>query len=1027
MQGQALWGAVGVALCVAVGLLLPRPAHAQVTFRSASVAAPGTSITHVGAGAAAVRDSTNCGSISPPIPAGNVNDLLIALVIVREDGATISVSAGWTVLYSATYPGGRDFKVSMYYRVATGSDALSVTATNNCNSMAGRVSRFGNVDTAQPFLNVPIPGANVVMQDSNNIDTGTETTVDANAMLLVASFVRNNVTITEGAGWNVSFESVHNLNNRDLTLNLHYELQTTAGAKSISNWALNNTEDNIGIIFSLRPLPPAQPPPVTLTPPAGWTLVSRTDNTNSNANSLAVYIKVAGASEPATYTWGVSSSSGATGGIQSFAGVDISSPIDVQNGQTTASGLAHASPSVTTTVANAMLVTSHAFASAATWTSPSGMAQGFTASSIAAPNSVGISMQCNFVIQATAGTTGAKTATAGNDADVGNGHILALRPAVGAVPTPGAFNAFETGTGAGLVSGVIKTRIAGTAFSLDVVAIASGAQQAGFTDAVIVELLGNNALGVSLDAQNCPISFTLVQTVAPNATITGGRSTVSFAAVADSWRDVRVRVRWPTSSPTVTSCSTDNFAIRPETLASFAVSDTDWQTAGTGRALDDVTFGTVTHKAGRPLSVRATALNAAGTPAVTTNYTGAPTATLSACAGAACTATFGALTLTTTFVAGQLTSDVASYDNVGSFRLELVDASFASVDAADSSALEREIHSGTIDVGRFVPDHFAVSLNTPVLGTACGAFTYLGQAFNYTTGPVVTVTAQGFANNTISLYAGNWWRINNTSLTPNTQAARYSAAGSVALDVGALPGTNSDPAIAASGNGVGTLTFSSTGGIAFSRSTPVVPFDAEIALSIDVIDADSVAFAGNPAKFGDATAGNGIAFSAGKQIRFGRLRLQNAYGPDTVGLQVPLETQYWNALGPAFVRNADDSCTSLDREHITLSGYSLNLNACETAVNQATIAFSGGQGTLTLAAAGAGNTGTVLLTPNLAAASGMYCPSKGGTETPAVTANRAYLQGKWTGASWDENPTARATFGLYGSQPKNFIFFRENY
>jgi MSHA biogenesis protein MshQ len=249
----------------------------------------------------------------------------------------------------------------------------------------------------------------------------------------------------------------------------------------------------------------------------------------------------------------------------------------------------------------------------------------------------------------------------------------------------------------------------------------------------------------------------------------------------------------------------------------------------------------------------------------------------------------------------------------------------------------------------------------------------------------------------------------------------------VALDVGALPGTNSDPAIAASGNGVGTLTFSSTGGIAFSRSTPVVPFDAEIALSIDVIDADSVAFAGNPAKFGDATAGNGIAFSAGKQIRFGRLRLQNAYGPDTVGLQVPLETQYWNALGPAFVRNADDSCTSLDREHITLSGYSLNLNACETAVNQATIAFSGGQGTLTLAAAGAGNTGTVLLTPNLAAASGMYCPSKGGTETPAVTANRAYLQGKWTGASWDENPTARATFGLYGSQPKNFIFFRENY
>jgi len=54
-------------------------------------------------------------------------------------------------------------------------------------------------------------------------------------------------------------------------------------------------------------------------------------------------------------------------------------------------------------------------------------------------------------------------------------------------------------------------------------------------------------------------------------------------------------------------------------------------------------------------------------------------------------------------------------------------------------------------------------------------------------------------------------------------------------------------------------------------------------------DADGVAFAGNPAKFGDATAGNGIAFSAGKAQRFGRLRLQNAYGPDALALRVPVE------------------------------------------------------------------------------------------------------------------------------------------
>src|SRR3990172_7416901 len=93
----------------------------------------------------------------------------------------------------------------------------------------------------------------------------------------------------------------------------------------------------------------------TITPPTGWTLVRKTDNAAANANSLAVYYKVATASEPANYTWSFSASTGSVGGIQSFYNVDTSSPIDVENGQTTPSGTAHATPNVTTTVANAML------------------------------------------------------------------------------------------------------------------------------------------------------------------------------------------------------------------------------------------------------------------------------------------------------------------------------------------------------------------------------------------------------------------------------------------------------------------------------------------------------------------------------------------------------------------------------------------------------------------------------------------------------------------------------------------------
>ena len=103
------------------------------------------------------------------------------------------------------------------------------------------------------------------------------------------------------------------------------------------------------------------------------------------------------------------------------------------------------------------------------------------------------------------------------------------------IVTPGSFNAFDTSTAPGSINGAIRTKVAGSAFGLDVVAVQGGMQQAGFNDAVIVELLGNNTLGASLDAQNCPTSSTPVQTVAPNPTITGGRSTVNFAAVANSW------------------------------------------------------------------------------------------------------------------------------------------------------------------------------------------------------------------------------------------------------------------------------------------------------------------------------------------------------------------------------------------------------------------------------------------------------------------------------------------------------------
>src|SRR5207247_5544398 len=79
------------------------------------------------------------------------------------------------------------------------------------------------------------------------------------------------------------------------------------------------------------------PSTVTITPPAGWTLVRRTDNASGTSNSLAVYKLLAGAAEPASYSWTFSpSNTGAAGGIMAFSGADP--VLETDSGVNTASG-----------------------------------------------------------------------------------------------------------------------------------------------------------------------------------------------------------------------------------------------------------------------------------------------------------------------------------------------------------------------------------------------------------------------------------------------------------------------------------------------------------------------------------------------------------------------------------------------------------------------------------------------------------------------------------------------------------------
>jgi hypothetical protein len=83
-----------------------------------------------------------------------------------------------------------------------------------------------------------------------------------------------------------------------------------------------------------------------------------------------------------------------------------------------------------------------------------------------------------------------------------------------------------------------------------------------------------------------------------------------------------------------------------------------------------------------------------------------------------------------------------------------------------------------------------------------------------------------------------------------------------------------------------------------------------------------------------------------------------------------------------------------------------------------------GRTTFQLAAPGGSINGSVTLTANLAAVpSGNTCIAVGGAPAAATTANRPYLQG---GAAFNQNPAARATFGVRrGSE--ELIHNRENF
>jgi len=105
------------------------------------------------------------------------------------------------------------------------------------------------------------------------------------------------------------------------------------------------------------------------TTPAGWTQHS---SNGAGGEAQYSYRRIAGASEPATYTVNFSAATTIAAWEGSYIGVDTTTPSDVQSGTST-NGTTHTTNGITTTVSNDLIVVSYAIIANAAFTTPSGM------------------------------------------------------------------------------------------------------------------------------------------------------------------------------------------------------------------------------------------------------------------------------------------------------------------------------------------------------------------------------------------------------------------------------------------------------------------------------------------------------------------------------------------------------------------------------------------------------------------------------------------------------------------------------
>lgn len=303
------------------------------------------------------------------------------------------------------------------------------------------------------------------------------------------------------------------------------------------------------------------------------------------------------------------------------------------------------------------------------------------------------------------------------------------------------------------------------------------------------------------------------------------------------------------------------------------------------------------------------------------------------------------------------------------------------------------------NVGRFIPADFSVQIvdqgSVAPYCTVSDDFAYFGQDLAWLSGaePLLEVRALAVGGALTENYTEpGFLRLESSGIERIPEVADETEVGTqgnflpVSTTLETMMGSVASP-------GVMRFIFSEADVLRYLKepASRVAPFEPDYGIVLEKIkDKDDVTSTQTP-----LTLKPDFAF----QMRYGRLNLDNAFGPENMDLQVPFEAQIWN--GSRFQRHTDENCWAYNTADVILTDTPPNTSID---ARSGTMDNGGAQvgEELVLTAPGANDTGSVIV------------------RYPVP----AYWQDDFDGDGTSEDPTAIATFGVYRGNDR-IIYWRE--